>query len=67
MTDVQKFEIARYRKEIDQDVRKLVDHYLSISDWDIPEVDEKKAIDYILIAIRESLDAIEKEWRDKSD
>ena len=66
MTDVQKFEIARYRKEIDEDVRKLVDHYLSISDWDIPEVDEKKSIEYILMAIRESLDTIEKEWQEKS-
>ncbi|WP_456448677.1 hypothetical protein [Thiolapillus sp.] len=66
MTDVQKFEIARYRKEIDEDVRKLVDHYLSISDWDIPEVDEKKSIDYILMAVRESLDTIEKEWQEKS-
>jgi len=66
MTDVQKFEIARYRKEIDEDVRKLVDHYLSISDWDIPEVDEKKSIEYILMAVRESLDTIEKEWQEKS-
>jgi hypothetical protein len=66
MSDMQKMEIGRYRREIDEDVRKLVDKYLSIADWDIPENDEKKSIDYILVAVRESLEAIEREWREKS-
>ncbi|WP_456374593.1 hypothetical protein [Thiolapillus sp.] len=66
MTDVQKMEIGRYREEIEEDVRKLVDKYLSIADWDIPENDEKRSIDYILFAIRENLEKIENEWRNKS-
>ncbi|GEM_PF-478749 len=66
MTDVQKMEIGRYREEIEEDVRKLVDKYLSIADWDIPENDEKRSIDYILYTIRENLEKIENEWRNKS-
>ncbi|WP_456406488.1 hypothetical protein [Thiolapillus sp.] len=66
MADIQKVEIARYRGELTEDVRKLVDKYLSISDWDIPEIDEQKTVSYILQAIREALDDIEREWETRS-
>ncbi len=63
MTDVQKLEIDRYRSEITDNVQKLVDKYLQISGWDIPEIDEKKTMGYILQVFRETLDGIEKDWK----
>lgn len=66
MTDIQKVEIERYRSELVEDTRKLVDKYLSISDWDIPEIDETKTVSYILQAIREALDTVEKDWKTRN-
>jgi len=66
MTDIQKQEIERYHKELESDVRKLVDKYLSISDWDIPEIDEQKSMEYILQAIRNTLDDVESDWKKRS-
>lgn len=66
MTDIQKVEIERYRRELVKDTRKLVDKYLSISDWDIPEIDEAKTVSYILQVIREALDAVEKDWKTRN-
>ncbi|WP_419592725.1 hypothetical protein, partial [Thiolapillus sp.] len=66
MTDIQKQEIERYRGELETDVRKLVDKYLSISDWDIPEIDEHKSIEYILQVVRSTLDDVENEWKKRS-
>ncbi|WP_457668558.1 hypothetical protein [Thiolapillus sp.] len=66
MTDIQKQEIERYHKELESDVRKLVDKYLSISDWDIPEINEQKSMEYILQAIRNTLDDVESDWKKRS-
>lgn len=66
MADIQKVEIERYRSELVEDTRKLVDKYLSISDWDIPEIDEAKTVSYILQAIRETLDTVEKDWKTRN-
>lgn len=64
--DIQKQEIERYREELISDVEKLVDKYLSISEWDIPDIDEKKSIEYILQVARSALDDIENEWKKRS-
>ena len=66
MTDIQKVEIERYRSELVEDTRKLVDKYLSISDWDIPEIDETKTVNYILQTIREALDDVEEDWKTRN-
>ncbi len=63
MTDIQELEIGRYRDELDEDVKKLVDKYLSIADWDIPENDEKRTVEIILRQIRKSLDDVAREWK----
>jgi hypothetical protein len=62
MTDIQELEIGRYRDELDEDVRKLVDKYLRIADWDIPENNEKKTVEIILWQIRKSLDDTARKW-----
>ncbi|WP_457673667.1 hypothetical protein [Thiolapillus sp.] len=63
MTDIQELEIGRYRDKLDEDVKKLVDKYLSIADWDIPENDEKRTVEIILRQIRKSLDDVAREWK----
>ncbi|WP_456417446.1 hypothetical protein [Thiolapillus sp.] len=65
MTDLQKMEIERYRGEMVENIRELVDKYLSISNWDIPEIDEQKTMAYILQVFREALDDLEEEWKSK--
>ena len=42
MTDIQELEIGRYYDELKDDVHDLVDKYLRIADWDIPDNDEEK-------------------------
>jgi len=64
MTDIQALEVGRYYDELKADVKSLVDKYLRIADWDIPDNDEAKTVALILAAMRKALDEVEKEWHD---
>jgi hypothetical protein len=59
MPGLEKVEIARYRRELDQDVRHLVKKYCRIMSWEVPEVDEREASKLIFKALREALDEAE--------
>ncbi len=61
MTDIQELELGRYRDELKEDLRNLVDKYLRIADWDIPDNDEAKTVRLIVDAIRRMLDQVEKD------
>jgi len=61
MSDIEKIEIARYRKEIDDDLRHIVRKYCRIMGWEVPELDEKAARKLILLAVRDSLAEVESE------
>ena len=61
MTDIQELEIGRYRDELKEDLHNLVDKYLRIADWDIPDNDEEKTVRLIVGAIRRMLDQVEQE------
>ncbi len=65
MTDIQELEIGRYREELKEDLHNLVDKYLRIADWDIPDNDEAKTVHLIVEAIRRMLDQVEKELTEK--
>ena len=65
--DIQQYEISRYGRELSADVKKLVDKYLSIADWDIPENDDAYTVNLIIQLIRHNLDKIEQEWKAKED
>lgn len=58
MKAMEQLELDAYRKELDTDVRELVEKYRKIFDWDIPEVDRQASDRLILAAIRESLDGV---------
>jgi hypothetical protein len=59
MAKMEKIELERYREQLTEDVRGLVDKYRSIFEWDVPEVDEGAVDCLILGAIRQALDGVE--------
>jgi hypothetical protein len=54
MADVEQIEVARYRNELRGDLNGLVDRYLRILEWDVPEADEKKARRLIVEQIKQA-------------
>ncbi len=61
MTSFEQIELDSHRKQINADVKNLVEKYRAIFDWDIPEIDETKADKLILSAIRKALDDFEQQ------
>jgi hypothetical protein len=61
MTEIEKVELARYHREIVDDLRHMLKKYCRIMEWDVPEVDEKEARALVLQALKDSLDEVEKE------
>jgi hypothetical protein len=56
----EQLELEAHREQLETDVRRLVDKYLAISEWDVPEIDEPLANRLIIAAIRQALDRVEK-------
>jgi len=56
----EEIELKAYRPNIVGDVRKLVEKYRAIFDWDIPEVDQAFADRLILAEIRSAIDEVER-------
>jgi hypothetical protein len=56
MAEMEEIELQKLRKALERDVAALVDKYLKAMEWDIPEVDERRARRLILDEIREALD-----------
>jgi hypothetical protein len=60
-SSIEQVEMARYRAELDDDVRHLVKKYCRIMGWEVPELDEKAARGLIFRAMRDALDKAEAE------
>ena len=60
MKRIEKVELDNHRAQLHADVKRLVDKYRSIFEWDIPEIDETAADRLILGAMRESIDTVER-------
>ena len=56
---IEDIEMSKRRKSLDKDVGKLVDKYLKIMDWDVPDVDEPKARRLILDEIKLAISRLE--------
>jgi hypothetical protein len=56
---IEDIEIGKRSRRLDEDVRQLVDKYLSIVEWDVPEPDEARARRLIIDEIRQALARIE--------
>ncbi|WP_295582063.1 hypothetical protein [uncultured Lamprocystis sp.] len=59
MQPIEQIEMDRYRAELDDDVRHLVNKYSRIMGWDVPELDEVAARALILQALRDAVAKVE--------
>ena len=60
MAKIEQLELDAHRAQLLSDVRRLVEKYRAIFDWDIPEVDQNESDRLILAAMRKALEDIEK-------
>jgi hypothetical protein len=58
----ERLELEAHRKPLEADLRRLVDKYLAIAEWDVPEIDEPLAGRLIVAALRQALDRVEQAW-----
>jgi len=49
---IEDIEMGKHRKSLDKDVDKLVDKYIKIMDWDVPDIDGPKARKLVLDEIK---------------
>ena len=54
------FKGAAFLRKIGADVKKLVEKYRAIFDWDVPDIDQGVADKLIVTELRKALDEIER-------
>ena len=59
MAKIEERELERHRDEIVTDVKKLVEKYRAVFDWDVPDIDQTAADRLILTEVRRALDELE--------
>jgi hypothetical protein len=59
MAKIEQLELEAHREQLQVDVRKLVDKYLAIAEWNVPDIDEPLAYRLIIGAIRLELEHVE--------
>lgn len=57
---LEQIELANHREQIVADVKRLVEKYRAIFDWDVPEIDQAAADRLILGEIGKALVDVEK-------
>ena len=57
---IEDIEMSKRRKSLDKDVGKLVDKYIKIMDWDVPDIDGPKTRQLVLDEIKLAVSRIEK-------
>lgn len=60
MAKIEQKELEGHRDRIDADVKKLVEKYRAIFDWDVPDIDQGAADKLILAEVRRAVDALER-------
>lgn len=56
---IEDIEMDKRRKSLDKDVEKLMDKYIKIMDWDVPDIDAPKARQLILDDIKQAVSRLE--------
>ena len=59
MAKIEQLELNAQREQLNADVKKMVEKYRSIFEWDVPDIDQALAERLIVAAIRHALDDIE--------
>ncbi len=60
MSKLEQLELQAHREQLEADVKRLIDKYLAIAEWDVPGIDEPLANRLIVAGIRQALDGVEK-------
>jgi hypothetical protein len=60
MAGIERKELDAHRDQIDTDVKKLIEKYRAIFDWDVPDIDQAAADRLILTEVRRAVDALER-------
>ncbi|NPA50280.1 MAG: hypothetical protein GXO02_01460 [Epsilonproteobacteria bacterium] len=60
MEDIYQKELEKIQGEIRKDLDRLLEHYIKIFDWDIPENDELKTKELILKVMEDELQKLKK-------
>lgn len=55
----EQLELEAHRAHLEADVKRLVEKYLAIFEWDVPEVDEPLSRRLIIAALKQALDRVE--------
>ena len=58
MAEFEQIALERYAKELEDDMRHLLNKYCRMMGWNVPELDEKKARELILASMQDALSAI---------
>jgi hypothetical protein len=58
---IEDIEMDKQRKSLDKDVDKLVDKYIKIMDWDVPDINGPRARQLVLDEIRTAIARLESE------
>jgi hypothetical protein len=61
MSSVQQIEMARYQREVVEDMRHMLAKYCRIMAWDVPDADEGAARGLVLQAMKDALTQVEGE------
>jgi hypothetical protein len=61
---IEQKELEAHRDDIIADVKKLVEKYRAIFDWDVPDIDQAAADRLILGEVRNALDELERKFLD---
>ena len=59
---IEDIEMSKQQKSLGKDVEKLLDKYIKIMDWDVPEIDETKARRLILDEIKRTISRLENQF-----
>jgi hypothetical protein len=59
MPRIEERELEGHRHQIVADVKKLVEKYRAIFDWDVPDIDQAVADRLILTEVRRAIDELE--------
>ncbi len=59
MAKIEQLELNAQREQLNADVKRMVEKYRSIFEWDVPDIDQALAERLIVAAIRQALDDIE--------
>lgn len=61
MAKLEEIELDAYRDQIGDDLKRLVEKYRAIFDWDVPDIEQGVADRLILGQLRKCMDAVERE------